>query len=164
MTRRRAVVLSLAGLAFAPGCLGATGLGPGSGDGGEPDGGDGNATQVAQPNPSDPVPLPEPEMPDDPTEAAAGEYAAAYEEVRMHNELLADVEATITELGVSCEAVEVEADGDGHLVTVECGHWYEFESGTSVGIADGAPYRMTYLVSDGGIEQRGEREYVYDGD
>ena len=79
----------------------------------------------------------------------------------MHNELLSEVEDTITEIGTSCSAVAVEPDVDAHRVTVECGHWYEFESGSSVGIADGAPYRTTYLVSADGIEQVGERRWVY---
>lgn len=161
MTRRRSVVLSLAGLAFAPGCLGVAGFGPGFEAEVGPNDGDGNATEFTRPNAGDPVPLPEPEPPDDPTDATAGEYAAAHEEVRMHNELLVEVEATVTELGVSCEAVSVEADGDAFEVTVECGHWYEFESGGSFGIADGAPYRTTYLVGPGGIERLGEREYAY---
>lgn len=172
MTRRPSVVLLLAGLVLASGCLGTASLGPGpdtapvpdpDDEGGpEPDVDENDtATQFTRPNASDPVPLPLPDVPATLSAETAGEFAAAYEEVRMHNELLSDVEDTITELGTSCEAVSVEADGEAYRATVECGHWYEFESGSAVGIADGAPYRTTYLVDDEAIEQTGDREYVY---
>ena len=161
MFRSGTVVLLLAGLVLASGCLGAAGLSTSPEVGPEPDLDAGNATQVAQPNASDPVTLSFPELPEDLSAGTVGAYVAAHEEVRMHNELLSNVEATITELGTSCEATAVEADGEGFRVTVECGHWYEFESGSSVGIADGAPYRTTYVVGPDGIEWTGTTESVF---
>ncbi len=161
MTRRRTVAVLLAGLVLASGCLGAASLGTAPETSPEPDVDSGNATQFTRPNASDPIPLPFPETPENPSAETVGAYVAAHEEVRKHDELLAGVEATVTQLGTSCEAVSVETEGDAYRVTVECGHWYEFESGTSIGIADGAPYRTTYLVGPDSVEWTGTVEHVF---
>ena len=158
MTRRWSVVLLLVGLVLTSGCLGSVTLGPGPEANTEPAG---NATQFTRPNATDPVRLALPEPPANLSAATVGAYVAGREEVRMHNAILADRDETITELGTSCDAVAVEPDGDAFRVTVECGHWYEFEAGAGRGIADGAPYRTTYEVGPDGVEWSGEMEYTY---
>lgn len=159
MNRRIAAALLLAILLLTSGCLGVASLGGSPEDGREPD--HSNVKQFNRTNAAAPVTMEYPPAPENLTAESASEYAATYEEVRMHNELLSDVEATVTELGTSCSVASVEPTEDAYRVTVECGHWYEFESGSSVGIADGAPYRTTYLVSAGDIDQIGDRRPVY---
>ena len=153
---RRSIALSLlVGVLLLAGCAGAATQGP------IVEGGTDGAVEFPRTNERDPTPEDYPPAPEALSAETAGEYATAYEEVRMHNELLGTVEASITDLGTSCSATAVDSDGAGYRVTVECGHWYEFESGTSRGIADGAPYETTYLVSDGGITQVEEPRPVY---
>ena len=159
MYRRITAVLLLACPLLTSGCLGVASLGGSPEDGRDPDFDD--VKQFNRTNATDPVTREYPPAPENLSAESASEYAARHEEVRMHNELLSDVEATVTELGTSCSVAAVEPDGDAYRVTVECGHWYEFESGSSVGIADGAPYRTTYLVSAGEIDQVGDRRPVY---
>lgn len=159
MNRRITAALLVACLLLTSGCLGVASLGGSPEDGREPDLDD--VKQFNRTNATVPVTMEYPPAPENLTAESASEYVVTYEEVRMHNELLSDVEETVTELGTSCSLAAVEPEGDAYRVTVECGHWYEFESGTSVGIADGAPYRTTYVVSADGIEQIGDRRPVY---
>ena len=160
MNRSTVLALPIAGLLVLAGLAGCLGAASPEADI-EPDTSDGNATQVPQPNSRDPVPLPLPALPENLSADGAGEFVAAYEEVEMHNELLREVEANVVELGTSCTVESVDEDDDAYRVVVECGHWYEFESGTTHGIADGAPYRTSYVVTADAVEQTSERRPVY---
>ena len=88
-----------------------------------------------------------------------GEFVAAYEGTRMHNELVSK-HPDVVRVGTRCRVETVEGIDGSLAVTVACGHWYEFERGDPVGIADGAPYSVTHVVGDGGVERTGEREWI----
>lgn len=73
------------------------------------------------------LPLPLPEKPDPLNQSSVLQYAAAYEEVRKHNEIVDEVNsqnATVTETFVSCQPEVVEETDGGFLVDVPCNFAY----------------------------------------
>lgn len=157
MTRRRLAALSLLGLLLVAGCVDAGLL-----DGTAPSGTQhppGNATEVPTPNAANPVVLDLPDAPDSITTDTVGPFVTASEEVRMHNEIVSETQGVVR-LGVDCDVETNEATADGFTVTVQCGHWYEFDNSDGRGIADGAPYQVTYVVGEDGSVAYGERVWV----
>lgn len=156
MTKRLSLLVALvAGLVLLSGCLDAAALENAP----KPDIDTDGATTVTTPNGADPDPVPLPTVPSEFNEATVGEFAAAFEEARMHNELVSK-NSDVVRLGITCDVETVDPVDDTYAVTVSCGHWYEFQTGDTIGIADGAPYAVTHVVSDGGIERTGNREFL----
>ena len=158
MHRRLLSALALVSLLIIAGCLG-TAVGTEDYPELDPTFTD-NGTQVPQPNERAPVHRVLPVAPDSITVENVGPFVADYEETRLHNELVRD-HSNLVSLGTSCTVSAVEPADESITVTVECGHWYEFAEGDQEGIADGAPYEITYTVSDDGRIDHGDREHVY---
>ena len=158
MYRRILAVLALVSLLLVAGCLSAATATEGNP---EPDlTNTDDATQVPQPNEREPVPRDLPAAPDTITAETVGPFVSSYEEIRMHNELVG-AHSDLVSLGTSCTVESVGPANGSYTVTVECGHWYEFADGDRRGIADGAPYTITYTVSEDGRVSHGEREPVF---
>lgn len=157
MNRRLFAALSLLGLLLVAGCVDSGVLGgtvPNSDDGTP-----GNATKVPTPDEREPVVREVPAVPESRTTETVGQFIEEYEEVRMHNELVSEVE-DIVRLGINCNVDSVATEEDVYTVTVDCGHWYEFDNSDGRGIADGAPYRIEYVVRADGSVEYGERKWV----
>lgn len=91
-----------------------------------------------------------PDRPPIMTEATAGPYVAAYEEVYRHNRIVGQEIETIQEIVVGAGVVSVPERDDGWVVVVRVGFYWTFGddgSGQSTGIADGRPYEATYFVN-----------------
>lgn len=141
MSRRRTIKFLAFGLVLAIVCLATVTIG-------------------ASTNFDEPTPKQLPSGPENLSTKTVSAYVTEYEEVRHNNKVLSDTEETITDLETSCSVVTVDSDQDVYVVTVECNHSYQFISGSSKGIADGAPYQITYRVWDDRIEQIGNRRWV----
>ena len=154
MTNRLSPLATLvAGIVLLSGCLGAAALEGSPKTDIDTD----DATTVTTPNGTDPDPVPLPTVPSNLSAATVGEFAAAYEEARMHNELVSK-NSDIVRLGTKCDVETVDRIDGSYAVTISCGHWYEFHSGDAVGIADGAPYVVVHTVGEDGVERTGDRE------
>jgi len=126
---------------------------------------DGETTTPADGGPGDHAvePLTPPERPESLDEASVGRYAAAYEQVRKHNELLAKTtDVSITSISVGCRPRSIDEQADGFAVEVLCAFSYEFGE-TPTGVADGAPYSARYLVGENATELRGLWSALGDG-
>jgi len=154
MTNRRSpLALLVAGLVLLSGCL----AGPAFESSPDPDIDTDGARTAITPNGAACEPIPLPTAPGNLTTATAGEFGVAYEEARMHNELV-EKHPDIVRVGTRCDVESVDRLDGSYAVTVSCGHWYEFQHGDVVGIADGAPYTVTHVVGEDGIEHTGDRE------
>lgn len=104
------------------------------------------------------LPLPVPEKPDPLNESSVLRYAAAYEEVRKHNEILDEANApnaTVTQTFVSCLPELVEETDDGFRVDVACTFAYFLEQDGSVVIVESLlvpSYTAQYHINETATE------------
>lgn len=99
------------------------------------------------------LPLPFPEKPEPLDGVSAVPFTTNYEEVRKHNELLNETDATVTGAEVHCQFDRIAERDSGFLVDVSCdfSYWFRTEGGTG-GIVHGAPYTARYRVNETATE------------
>lgn len=134
---RRSIAIALLVLVVTTGCLGTVSM----------DTGPGNADTGTD---SEPPTRDLPEPPAELTAETAASFAATYEEVHKHNDII-QTQAGVVDLGTKCGVDDVEGTNGQYRVTLDCGHWWEFQQGDNRGIADGAPYEVTYVVGADGV-------------
>jgi hypothetical protein len=94
-------------------------------------------------------PLPRPDKPETLTDFTTVAFAADYEEVRRHNLLLNETNATVTRADVLCEFAELTERDGAFVVDVACRYSYDFRTdGGAVGVAEGEPYTARYRITD----------------
>jgi len=104
------------------------------------------------------LPRPFPEKPDPLNASSVLPYAAAYEEVRKHNEILDDVNspnATVTETFVSCLPETVEETDGGFLADVSCNFAYFVNQDGSVVMVESLlvpSYTASYRINETATE------------
>ena len=124
--------------------------GSAGGDGPGPARDDDHRSDVSAPGDDAPTP---------PATLTTGTAVASTEAAEEHHRGVAILRAAVldvTEVSVTCTAVEVAETGDGYEVVVACGFSSEFQDGDVVGVADGVPYEATYVVDETSIGRVGE--------
>lgn len=118
----------------------------------------GNAPLIA--DPSEAVsPRPFPEKPGTINATTAATFAAAYEEARLHNEIL-DEQDGVTRIDTMCTGAVTNRTAAGYHVSLDCSSAWELKQAGRTTLTDGDPYLIRYLITPDRTRQLMDRRYL----